>query len=338
MDSRQLVRPLPLLLIFLFVAVAVADLVDKLSEEPPPPLELVGLTRPRFEALEPVIVFRSDHGDPAVEIRPTPKLAQGQWSAPRPSGVWARGPTAELSVDLVAGGHRVLILECSPARARASARTVQLAMNGIDCGEVVLDPGRKRYRFILPPGASRTGPNRLAFSFLDEGDGKRKARRLLVRRLGLFLEEDVDVAILDAAGPVSLDLDADRATIRRSGTLEVPLVLEDRSDALQMRYRFSSAIGRAEVEVVQSQSGTAGANDVVRTSVSADQRVSGRIRIPLHGRRGAYVLRIRVELAAPGNRLLISSLRLVEEGDPTRRPSVANPSRDRGQDRPRQEE
>ena len=129
-----------------------------------------------------------------------------------------------------------------------------------------------------------------------------------------------------------------RATIRRSGVLEVPLVLEDRSDALQMRYRFSSGIGRAEVKVVQSQSARTGAGDVVSTSVSADLKASGRIRIPLHGRRGAYILRIRAELDVPANRLLISSLRLVEEGDPTRRPSAAGSRPDREQDLPRQEE
>jgi len=327
MEFRRLLHPLPLLLIFVFVAVAVADLVQELSEEPPPPLELAGSTDPRFETLEPVIDFRSDRGDPAVEIRPTPKLAQGQWSAPRPSGAWARGPAAALSIELAASGHRVLILECMPTSDRPPTRAVNLVMNGIDCGEAALDPGWKRYRFILPTGATRLGPNRLALSFPGAGDGKRKPRRLLVRRLGLFHEEDVDVAILDAAAPVSLDLDADRATIRSSGILEVPLVLEDRTDALQMRYRFSSALGGAVVEVVQSQAGTDGADDVVRTSVSAEEEVSGRIRIPLHGRRGAYILRIRAELVAPDNRLLLSSLRLVEEGDPSRRPRTAGPPR-----------
>ena len=37
MEFRRLLRPLPLILIFLFVAVAVGDLVQKLTEEPPLP-------------------------------------------------------------------------------------------------------------------------------------------------------------------------------------------------------------------------------------------------------------------------------------------------------------
>jgi hypothetical protein len=325
MDIRRLLHPLPLFLVFLFVAVAVGDLVQKLTEEPPPPPELVGFAIPRFEALEPVIDFRPDLGDLPVEIRPVPELTQGQWSDPRRSGVWARGPAAEFMIDLAAGGHRVLILDCMPTSGKRSARAVHLAMNGIDCGGVALEPGWMKYRFALPAGATRAGPNRLAFSFPDPGEAKRKPRQLLVRRLGLFLEDDFDVDILDDVRPVSFDFDAGRVTIRRSGALEIPLVLEDRTDALQMRYRFSSGVGRADVEVALSQPGDTDTDDAVKTSVSADQQAAGRIRIPLHGRRGAYVLRIRADLATPDGRLLISSLRLVEEGDPTRRPGAANP-------------
>ena len=327
MDFRRLRHPLPLFLIFLFVAVAVADLVQKLTEEPPPPPDLVGSAIPRFEAFEPVIDFRPDHGEPTVEFLPMPKFEQGQWSAPRPSGVWARGPAAELSVDLKTGDHRVLILECMPTSGKRPERAVRLAINGVDCGRITLEPGWNEYRFILPERAVRAGPNRLAFSFPSPAESERKPRRLLVRRLGLFLEDTVDADILDVARLVSLDFDADRVTIRRSGILEIPLVLEDQTDALQMRYRFSSGVGRADVEVTQSRAGDLGSDDSVRSSVSAAERASGRIRVPLHGRRGAYVLRIRVDLVTSGNRLLISSLRLVEEGDPTRRPLAANPPR-----------
>jgi hypothetical protein len=192
MDIRRLLHPLPLFLVFLFVAVAVGDLVQKLTEEPPPPPELVGFAIPRFEALEPVIDFRPDLGDLPVEIRPVPELTQGQWSDPRRSGVWARGPAAEFMIDLAAGGHRVLILDCMPTSGKRSARAVHLAMNGIDCGGVALEPGWMKYRFALPAGATRAGPNRLAFSFPDPGEAKRKPRQLLVRRLGLFLEDDFD--------------------------------------------------------------------------------------------------------------------------------------------------
>jgi len=327
MDFRRLLHPLPLVLIFVFAAVAITDLVQKLTEEPPPPPELVGSAIPRFEAVEPVIDFRPDHGDPAVEFLPIAVLSQGQWSTPRSSGVWARGPAAELEIDLASGGHRVLALEGMATSGDGPARAVQLDVNGVDCGRLALEPGWRRYRFDLPEGVARPGTNRLVFSFSGPGEARKKRRTFLVRRLGFFLENVDDVDILDAARPVSLDFDADRLTIRHSGTLEMPLVLEDRTDALQMRYRFSSAAGRIDVEVVQSQPGEPGSDDAVRSSVRADEKASGRIRLALHGRRGAYVLRIRTDLAAPDNRLLISSLRLVEEGDPTHRPLAANPSR-----------
>jgi hypothetical protein len=327
MDFRRLTHPLPLFLIFLFVAVAIADLAHKLTQESPPPLQLVGSAVPRFEVLEPVIDLRPDPGDATIEFLPIPELVQGQWSSPLSSGVWARGPAAELEVDLATGGHRVLVLEAMPTRGKESPHAVQLDLNGVDCGRVALEPGWGEYRFELPDGAARPGPNRVALGFPETGKEKRKPRKLLVRRLGFFLEDECDVEILHAARAVSFDSDADSVTIRRSGILEIPLVLEDRTDALQMRYRFSSGVGRADVEVAQSQSEEAGSDDAVRSSVTAHEKASGRIRLPLHGRRGTYVLRIRAELIMPGNRLLISSLRLVEEGDPTRRPRTANPPR-----------
>jgi len=325
MEYRRLLRPLPLFLIFLFVAVAVADLVQKLTEEPPPPPEIAGAAIPRFEAMEPVIVFRADGGDPEVEILPIPELAQGQWSAPKPRGVWARGAAAEFRLDLAAGGHRVLILECLPAGGKSPVQTFHLTINGIDCGSLELAPEWKRYRLVLPEGAVRSGSNRVTLHFPDRDEAARPRRALLIRKLGLFLDDNVGVEILDNAHPVFVDLDAERVDIRRSGILEIPVVLDDRTDALQMRYRCPSGVGRAEVVVVQSGDRGAGFNDTLRTTISTDQKISGRIRIPLHGRRGPFVIRIRADLEPSGSQLLISSLRLVEEGDPTRRPWAANP-------------
>ncbi len=90
-----------------------------------------------------------------------------------------------------------------------------------------------------------------------------------------------------------------------------------------MRYRFPTGSGRADVVVEQSEDGSL--DDTMRAAMRSDERISGRIRIPLHGRRGPFVIRIRADLEPPGSHLLISSLRLVEEGDPTRRPWAANP-------------
>jgi len=322
MDYRQLLRPAPFLLIFLFAAVAVGDLVQKLTEEPPPPPEIAGIAIPRFEALEPVIDFRLEGGDPAVEILPIPELGQGQWSAPKPQGVWTRGAVADLRLEFAAGGHRHLIMECLPTSGKRPVGSLRMTLNGLELGVIDLVPGWHRYRIALPEGAVHPGPNRVVLHFPDRGPAERLRRALLIRKLGWFFDDDLGVEDLDVPHPVSLALDAERVTIRRSGILRLPIVLDDRTDALQMRYRFSSGAGRAELVVEKSGDGSEGPSEILRASMSG---ISGRIRVPLHGRRGAYVVRIRADLETPGSQLLISSLRLVEEGDPTRRPWAANP-------------
>jgi hypothetical protein len=325
MDNRRLLHPLPLVLIFLFVAVAVSDLVQTLTEEPPPPPKILGSAVPRFEAREPVFDFRSGGRDPSLAMLPIPELAHGQWTGTKPQGVWAKGAAAELQLDLEAGGHRVLILEGRPASGARRVRNVRLMVNGIDCGVVELASDWKRYRFVLPEGAVRPGRNRFALLFPDRGEAERPGRSLLIRKLGWFFDATAGVEVLDIARPVSVDLDAERVTIRRSGTLEIPVVLDNRTDALQMRYRFPSGAGDVEVVVEQSEDGVAGLDKAMKTAMTADERSGGRIRLPLHGRRGAYVVRIRAVLGPPDSQLLITSLRLVEEGDPTRRPGAANP-------------
>ncbi|MCJ7754448.1 MAG: hypothetical protein MUP13_07765, partial [Thermoanaerobaculales bacterium] len=144
MEYRRLLRPLPLILIFLFVAVAVADLIQKLTEEPPPPPEIAGTAIPRFEVLEPVIDFRANGGEPTVEILPIPEVEKGQWSAPKTQGIWAKGAAADFQLELAAGGHRVLILECLPASGKNPVRIFQLTINGVDCGSIELAAEWKR--------------------------------------------------------------------------------------------------------------------------------------------------------------------------------------------------
>jgi hypothetical protein len=326
MDFRRLLRPLPLVLIFLFVAVAVADLVQTLTEEPPPPPEIMRSTSPRFQAREPVIDFRPGGGDPEVLMLPVPELAHDRWSAPKSQGVWAKGAAADIQLDFEIGGFRLLILECRPASGKDSVRELRLTVNGINCGAVDIESEWMRYRLAVPEGAVRPGANRVVFTFPDRDRTERPGRSLLIRKLGWFLDDTVGVEVLDDARSVSLDLDAERVTIRRSGTLEIPLVLDDRSDSLQMRYRFPSGAGRAEVMVEQSGDEGVGLDKAKKTTVTADDKSVGRLRIPLHGRRGTYVVRIRADLGPPDSQLLISSLRLVEEGDPSRRPRAANPS------------
>jgi hypothetical protein len=320
---RRLFHPLPLVLTILLVAVAVADLVRSLTEEPPPPPEIVGTDTVHFVAFEPVIDLRPDRQDLSIEIRPKPEFAGARWSVRGPFGLWAKGADAEFSIDLTTGGHRALVIECAPAAGKRVARRARLTVNGIDCGETAIEPGWQRCRWPLPEGAVRSGRNTFGFVFPDRQDARRVRRTLAIRKLGLFFDREIEANSLSAPVPVTVDFDSERVSMRRGGVLEIPVVLEDRTDALQLRYRFDGG-GRATVEVEQHEAGLVGVDEAMRQSFNAADEPTGRIRIPLHGRRGSYRLRIRADLPAADDRLLISSLRLVEEGDPTRRPWAAS--------------
>jgi hypothetical protein len=334
MDPRAFLRPLPLTLIVLLVAVAVGDLVQWLVEEPLPSPDPTNSVPPRFEPLEPVIDLRAGRENGIVELRPVPRLEPGQWHAAEKQGVWASAEAAEIAFDLGTGGHRLLFLECLPARGQHPVRAVTLLVNDRDCGVFSLDPEWGGYWFELPQGIVRSGSNRVTFRF-EGGDLTSEPRRmLLVRKLGLFLGTEARDEVDIHARPLVLDADAEKITIRKAGTLEIPLTLDDRTDAVQFRYRFLAGTGRAEVAVVQMGEGAGGVDDGLRASVIAERKDRGRIRVPLHGRRGAYLLRVRAVFDPGDAPLLLSSLRLVEEGDPSRRLWTANPLRRQSSEAP----
>jgi hypothetical protein len=118
---------------------------------------------------------------------------------------------------------------------------------------------------------------------------------------------------------IVVDADRDRVVIHTSGTLRIPFVLDDRTDALRVRYNFSGGSGRADLQIARPEGSGSGLDSVIRRTVSAEQRKSGRIRVPLHGRRGEFVLQIDVELGPGPGRLRLGSVTLVKEGDPARR-------------------
>ncbi len=326
MEPRRLLHPLPVFLIVIFVAVAVGDIVQELSEEPLPPPKALGSRVPRFQAREPVVDFRPGRADRAIELLHFPELAPGQWSAPERRGIWARGRAAELTIDLEVGGHRVLVLEGLRAGGKRPAQALRVTINGVECGSVDVEPGWRRYVFELPDGAVRGGSNRVVFEFPDRTEAGVTRRALLVRRFGLFFDTASDAEVLDGTRPVVVDVDAERVTIRRSGYFELPLTLDDRTDALQMRFRFPSDKGRAQMVVAKRRERADGTDEIVRLALDAVQKSSGRVRIPLHGRRGDFLFRIDADLDSADDLLLIWSLRLVEEGDPSRRPLARNSS------------
>ena len=168
----------------------------------------------------------------------------------------------------------------------------------------------------------------MAFEFPDRAEAGVRRRALLIRRFGLFFDPATGGEALDTPKPLIVDAAARRVAIRRSGLFELPMILDDRTDALKMRFRFSSNAGRAELVVARRGDGDDGTDEIVRVALDAAREPSGRARIPLHGRRGEFLFRVDAEVGSSDDALLITSLRLVEEGDPNPngRPPVRSPS------------
>jgi len=301
MDLRAALRPLPLVLILLFVAVAVVDIVQTIRSTPEPPPSLLGHGTIKILELEPVVDLRPGRTNSASGYVAAVSLVGEQWSEPETRGVWMTGDGATLDLAVADGGQRVMILDCTTARGRRRVATVGLEINAMDCGTVELEEGWRRYL----SGRTATETDR---------------QRLLLRRVGLFFDADVDARAIERRPAVVVDPVAETVVFRASGSLEVPFTLDDLVDALQFRYRFTSENDHADIVVARPQGAGAGRDAEFRRSLSAQTRKSGRVRIPLHGRRGAFVFRISADLDHRPARLDITALRLIKEGDPTRRP------------------
>jgi len=320
MDLRAALRPLPLVLILLFVAVAVVDIVQTIRSTPEPPPSLLGHGTIKILELEPVVDLRPGRTNSASGYVAAVSLVGEQWSEPETRGVWMTGDGATLDLAVADGGQRVMILDCTTARGRWRVTTVGLEINAMDCGTVELEEGWRRYRVPLSETALRPGINHIVFRLSGRTATETDRQRLLLRRVGLFFDADVDGRALERRPAVVVDPVAETVVFRASGSLEVPFTLDDRVDALQFRYRFTSENDHADIVVARPQGAGAGRDAEFRRSLSAQTRKSGRVRIPLHGRRGAFVFRISADLDHRPARLDITALRLIKEGDPTRRP------------------
>jgi hypothetical protein len=319
-DLRRLLRPFPRFLVFLFVAVAIVDLVHSLRETPEQPPVLLRRGMIQFEELNPVIDFRPWPPDPEVEYRPELRLTGRKWSAPERRGVWMTADGAALELAVAEGGHRVMILDCRPAGGSQQIRDLVVTINDRGCGSVDLTKGWGRYRVDLPANALRAGNNRIVFGLPDVKGAPTLRPHLLMRRLGFFFDEGVrDRAILRKR-PMSVDIAEGAVSFFASGTLEVPFSVDDRIDALRLKYRFRNAGGRAEVVVGRPQGEGVGRDADFQRSITVDRRRGGRVRIPLHGRRGDFVLKIRVDLNPRPAGLDFTSLQLVKENRSADRP------------------
>jgi len=324
MDLRATLRPLPLVLIFLFVAVAAVDIVQTIRTIPEPPPSLLGDGDLKIEEAEPIVDLRSARTDSIGRSLDFVTLLGERWSEPENRGVWLMGDGAELEFERAAGGHRLLILDCTTTRGKRRVTTLAVEINGILCGTVALEEGRRRYRVPLSETAIRSGINRIVFRLPERAMAPLGRQSLLLRRFGLFFGADIDAEVIERQPAVVVEPVAETVVFRASGSLEVPFTLDDRVDALEFRYRFISDGGSAEVVVARPHGAGAGHDAEIRRGLSVAARAKGRVRIPLHGRRGEFVFRIATVLGPRPAQLNITSLRLLKEGDPTRRPRAGN--------------
>ncbi len=312
MDLRQLLRPLPLLIASVFVAVGVVDLVQTLREvEPPPPVVLQpGLVQ--FESWEPVIDLRGGSRETGVELLPVGTLIGPLWSAADTHGVWLLGDGGEIGFDLLRGGQRLMILEGRPAAGKRPVRSVGVSVNGVDCGIADLRRGWQRWRVKVPDGALRAGSNRVVLHVPDRPPGLRPRRALQLRQIEFRLEEGDDED-RSSSQPVTVDFETQQLVLHSPGVFEARFTVDDRVDALRMRYQFRGKEGSGEMTVSRPQGGGSGRDAPVHSVLVPSADGVERVRVPLHGRRGEFVFRVRVEPRSGQSRLDIRTLELVSE-------------------------
>lgn len=313
MSRHQLLRPLPLALVLLFVAVAVGDLVLTSREPPQPPPDLLADGVLRFESWEPVLDLRPVSGPSAVELLPLATFDGPQWSAAGSGGRWVLGDSAVFELSLARGGHRTMAIECRAA-AGSGARSLTVAINGDVCGTVDLEEGWGVRTLRVPESAVRAGFNSVIFRVSGAVGEAGFERALQVRRIGMFFGDEVPVRALRGRPPVAVDVEAARVSAWGSGTFSTSFVIDDRVDALKMRYRFRSDDARAEITVARPQGGGVGRDAVMRRRVAAGDRAVGGLRFPLHGRRGEFRFIAEIDLGPLPGRFDMNSLRLVSEG------------------------
>jgi hypothetical protein len=180
--------------------------------------------------------------------------------------------------------------------------------------------GRGTYSLELPNGVIRRGVNTITFYLPDREDAQVARRSLLLRRLALIRTRDAGPGAARLGSPLDVDLEKRRLTIQSSGRLSIPFTVDDRIDALRMRCRIAGGGGRCEVVVARPEGAGPGRDPVVRRVFDTDQEGSGRVRVPLHGRRGEFLLTIDAMLDSAESRLLVTAPELVKDTGSTVRP------------------
>lgn len=317
MSSRELLRPLPLALLFVFAAVAVVDLVHTLREEPPPWPDVLADRTLRFDRWEPVLDLRARAGPEFVELLPAVAFDPARWSEPLQGGRWVMDDGAGFELGLARGGHRTMVVECRGPSGGDRAVRVEVGVNGARRGAFEVGSEWRRHLIRLPGDAVRAGRNQISLRLPDRPPAGRSQRGVLVRRLGLFFDAEAAEDAVQRRSPIAVDLEAERVSIQESGTLSADFAVDERIDALTLSYHFSVDRGRAELTVARPEGGGPGRDAVMRRTLAASEGPEGGVRFPLHGRRGEFRFAAEVEPGPQPAGFDLSSVRLVREGVPT---------------------
>jgi hypothetical protein len=304
---------LPALIILLFLAIAIGDLIMTLSEGDPVLPDMLQPESISFEPWEPAIDLRAPNAGPGVAWLPEPRLSGSLWSARDSTGVWMLGDGAELSIDVINGGHEYMVLEVRPAAGKRPVRSLRVSVNGVDCGAAALNPGWQRIELKLPPGTVRRGDNLIEFGVPDRSMVVRPRRAVHLRWIRLLRKTSSETGF-PKSPPVVVSFEGQTAALRAAGELLLPFTVHEGIDALRLEYRFRGAGCSGEVIVARPSGGGVGRDASVRRELDARSGGVGRLRVPLHGRRGEFVFRLRLGPCADAGRFQIRSLKLVREG------------------------
>ena len=194
------------------------------------------------------------------------------WTRPRSSGARAFGPHSDLKFILERTDWAQIIVT-----ARAILRTdlereraMRVSVNGRSLGEVEIPARWTTLALDIPPGLLEAGPNIFSFSFADRGPQEAAARTnrrtrpvaAKVREVGLArtlgtdrspagLRSFLEAASGEAPPPTQVfHRDSGQFVIRRSGTLVLPVELEDDARSLMIEVGATRSLDRRRTRLV----------------------------------------------------------------------------------------
>jgi arylsulfatase A-like enzyme len=284
---------------------------------PSAPKEVVYDLAPRMNIAErwsarEVLLF----GTPAAE----PYLMEGFYreaTSASDSFVWAKA-AAEVSLRWSQPEPRAAILDLAPFRGVRS-QSVEVRLNDVPVGRVVLNEQRYRYRVPLPAEPQRAGENRLRFVFAgtaspadaDPKDADRRQLAAAFYSLTVGAADDAgldDLLLRDAPRPFSVAEVKGTPVLTLIGsslarfTLRLPPGAELRF-APELSAAARSASGTASFRVtVEDESGRGEPQVLWSRAIGARDQPPGEVALSLPGAPGDIV-RIGLEVgASPGGR------------------------------------